>query len=111
MLCYSSSLPKALHLAAEVEILAKQYNVPFAFGEPTLLSDAEMDVILAKFKTYGKQLEDLAGMCCFDQEHAVAIGGCCPTLFLFCLIFFTLCSILKVSFPFLSNFVFNTSIN
>ena len=72
VLCYSSSLPKALHLAAEVEILAKQYNLSSAFGEPTLLSDAEMDVILAKFKTYGKQPEDLAGMCCFDQEHAVA---------------------------------------
>ena len=35
------------------------------------LSDAEMEIILAKFKTYGKQTEEIAGMSSFQRTHAV----------------------------------------
>jgi len=71
MLCYGATLGKALHLCNEVEVLAKQYVFACSMGPPVVLSDAEMDVILAKFKTYGKQPKDIAAMGSFDQEHAV----------------------------------------
>jgi len=72
-ICYSTgSLPKALSLATEVETLAKQY-VYATMGStlPIILSDEEMKVILAKFKTYGKQNGELACLCQFDQDHAI----------------------------------------
>jgi len=40
-------------------------------GPPPVLDDAEMDIILAKFKTYGKQSAEIAGMTSFQQTHAV----------------------------------------
>lgn len=48
------SLPKALALAVEVETLAEMYWRALQVGEPVLLSDAEMDVVIAKFRTYGQ---------------------------------------------------------
>ena len=36
-ICYDSSLAKAVHLAAEVETLAKQYSVALSMGPPRLL--------------------------------------------------------------------------
>lgn len=62
---------QALALAVEVETLARQYTIATAGGQPTLLSDAEMSVILAKFKTYGKQPDELVGLGTFDKMHAV----------------------------------------
>lgn len=41
-------LPGALQLAIEVEDLAGQYLASLAIGEPPLLSDAQMDEVLAK---------------------------------------------------------------
>ena len=46
--------PQALALAVEVEALAEQYWRALQIGEPTLLSDAEMAVVLEKFRTYGE---------------------------------------------------------
>ena len=40
-------------------------------GPPVVLSDEEMDVILAKFKTYGKQPKEIEAMGQFDQQNAV----------------------------------------
>lgn len=45
----------ALDLAHEVEVLAEQYVKLLTLGEPALLSDAEMSVVLERFKTYGQQ--------------------------------------------------------
>ena len=60
MIAIGASLEKALALAVEVETLAEMYWRALALGEPETLSDAEMDVVLEKFMTYGqpKDIED-----------------------------------------------------
>jgi L-fuculose-phosphate aldolase len=50
-----ATLPKALELAREVEMLARQYLLALQAGEPVLLDEAEMARVLDKFRTYGKQ--------------------------------------------------------
>jgi L-fuculose-phosphate aldolase len=50
-----ASLPKALELAREVEMLARQYLLALQAGEPVLLDAAEMARVLDKFRTYGRQ--------------------------------------------------------
>jgi L-fuculose-phosphate aldolase len=55
MIAMGPSLEAALALAIEVEALAEQYWRALQIGEPNLLSDAEMDVVLEKFKHYGQQ--------------------------------------------------------
>ena len=52
MVAVGSSLKAALMLALEVETLARQYMLALQVGEPNLLDDAEMDVVLEKFKAY-----------------------------------------------------------
>ncbi len=48
------NLRKALWLANEVEVLAKQYYLSLQIGKPVVLSSEEMDVVIGKFKTgYG----------------------------------------------------------
>lgn len=49
-----TTLPKALALAVEVETLARMYLACRTVGEPDLLTDAQMDEVLAKFTTYGQ---------------------------------------------------------
>ncbi len=49
------TLPAALELAHEVEVLAEQYVKVLALGPPHLLSDDEMNVVLEKFKGYGQR--------------------------------------------------------
>lgn len=46
-------LARALWLANEVEVLAKQYLLACQLGEPPLLSDAQMEEVIEKFKGYG----------------------------------------------------------
>ena len=46
-------LESALALAAEVETLAEMYWRALQVGQPALLSDAEMGVVLSKFASYG----------------------------------------------------------
>jgi L-fuculose-phosphate aldolase len=48
-------LPSAFKLAIEVETLAAMYLRALQVGEPVLLDDAEMTVVLEKFRTYGQQ--------------------------------------------------------
>ena len=54
MIALGATLDSALALAVEVEALCEQYWRALQIGEPNLLSDSEMDVVLEKFKTYGK---------------------------------------------------------
>jgi len=60
MICFDSDLSRALGLAVEVETLARQYHQAMQIGDPVILDDAEMDRVLEKFKTYGKQPVDPA---------------------------------------------------
>ena len=48
------SLPVALDLAHEVEVLAEQYVKLLLLGAPHILSDEEMAVVLEKFRSYGR---------------------------------------------------------
>lgn len=50
-----ATLAGALELASEVEILAEQYFKVLILGAPHILDDAEMAVILEKFRTYGQK--------------------------------------------------------
>jgi len=55
MIAVGSDLAEAMRIAIEVEVLAKQYVLTLQLGGPVLLDDEEMDRVLEKFKTYGKQ--------------------------------------------------------
>ncbi len=50
-------LAAALELAAEVEILAEQYLKVLSLGPAHVLSDAEMAVVIEKFKSYGQRAQ------------------------------------------------------
>jgi L-fuculose-phosphate aldolase len=54
MIAIGASLDAALALAIEVETLAEQYWRALQIGAPNLLSDAEMEVVLGKFRSYGQ---------------------------------------------------------
>lgn len=60
MIGFGPTLAKALWLAVEIEALCKQYFIACQAGEPVILDDAEMQTVLARFKTYGKQAGELA---------------------------------------------------
>lgn len=56
MIVFWDSLKQALWLANEVEVLASQYWRALQIGEPNILSDEEMEIIVAKFGSgYGMQ--------------------------------------------------------
>ena len=55
MIAVDASLETALALAIEVEALAEQYWRALQIGAPNLLSDAEMNFVLEKFKSYGQR--------------------------------------------------------
>ena len=54
MIAIGESLDKALALAVEVETLAEMYWRALQIREPEILSDAEMQTVLAKFAHYGR---------------------------------------------------------
>ena len=54
MIAAGADLPAALALALEVERLAEMYWRALQIGEPVLLSEAEMDVVIQKFRAYGQ---------------------------------------------------------
>ena len=54
MIALGASLDAALRLAIEVETLAEMYWRALQAGEPRLLPAEEMEVVLAKFATYGQ---------------------------------------------------------
>ena len=53
MIAAGKTLERALALAIEVESLAEGYWRALQIGEPVILGDAEMDVVIEKFKSYG----------------------------------------------------------
>ncbi|MDC0713112.1 class II aldolase/adducin family protein [Stigmatella sp. ncwal1] len=55
MIVVGGDLAAAYKLAVEVETLAAMYWRALQAGEPVLLDEAEMAVVLEKFKTYGHQ--------------------------------------------------------
>ena len=59
MICFGPSLEKALALAVEIESLCKQYVITRQVGNPVILDDNEMAIVLEKFKNYGKQPDQM----------------------------------------------------
>jgi L-fuculose-phosphate aldolase len=55
VIAVGSDLSAALALAGEVENLAAQYAAALALGEVRVLEDAEMQRVLERFKSYGRQ--------------------------------------------------------
>ena len=57
MIAVGSDIEEALSIAIEVESLCEQYILANQIAPPILLSDQEMQEVLEKFKTYGRQKE------------------------------------------------------
>lgn len=55
MICFGANLRAAFGLAVEVEALCRQYILGCQMGTPIILDDAELEIVLERFKTYGKQ--------------------------------------------------------
>jgi L-fuculose-phosphate aldolase len=53
VIALGQDLARALWLAHEVEVLAKQYLLACQLGTPPVLSDQQMDEVVEKFKNYG----------------------------------------------------------
>jgi len=58
MLALGADLRAALALTVEVEALCEQYWSALQLGQPNLLSTAQMQAVLEKFKTYGQRGRD-----------------------------------------------------
>jgi L-fuculose-phosphate aldolase len=56
-----STLASALELAHEIEVLAEQYLKVLALGPAHLLGDAEIDIVIEKFKSYGQAAQSKPG--------------------------------------------------
>jgi L-fuculose-phosphate aldolase len=54
MIAVGASPASALALAVEVETLAEMYWRALQIGEPVLLPDSEMEMVMEKFTTYGQ---------------------------------------------------------
>jgi L-fuculose-phosphate aldolase len=63
MIVLGPNLKKAMWLAVEVETLAAQYWRALQVGKPKILSDAQVQTVIEKFKTYGQQPEPAPGCC------------------------------------------------
>lgn len=55
VIALGTDLPRAVWLAHEIEVLARQYLLALQIGAPPVLSDEQMDEVLEKFKTYGRR--------------------------------------------------------
>ena len=53
MIATGPDLGKAMWLALEVETLCRQYAAALQIGEPHVLPDDEIDLVVGKFKNYG----------------------------------------------------------
>ncbi len=54
LLAVAADLPNAFNVAEEIEFCAEMYYRAKCVGEPVILSDAEMELIIGKFNNYGK---------------------------------------------------------
>lgn len=52
-----NDLPAAFRVAEEVEFVARIYYQARCAGKPTILSDEEMERVIERFRTYGKQAD------------------------------------------------------
>jgi len=66
---FGPALDKALWLAGEIETLCQQYWAASLAGKPVILDDSQMQTVLARFKTYGKQSTELG------KDEAPAVTG------------------------------------
>jgi L-fuculose-phosphate aldolase len=57
LITLAADLPSAFKVAIEVETLAGMCLRALQVGEPVLLDEAEVAVVLEKFRTYGQQKE------------------------------------------------------
>jgi L-fuculose-phosphate aldolase len=60
MIATGPTLAKAQWLAVELETIAKQYYLSLCIGGPVILSDAEIEHVKERFKSYGPRPKDLA---------------------------------------------------
>lgn len=58
MIAAGKTMERALALAVEVESLAEGYWRALQLGEPVILDDAEMAVVIEKFKSYGANAQE-----------------------------------------------------
>lgn len=61
MIACGQNLERAMALAVEVESLAEGYWRALQIGEPILLDEAEMAVVIEKFKSYGANAQGAEG--------------------------------------------------
>jgi L-fuculose-phosphate aldolase len=66
-ICFAPNLDKAIWLAREVETLCQQYWAASIAGKPVILTEEQMSSVLRRFKTYGKQRDELG------QGHTHAV--------------------------------------
>ena len=66
-IAFGPDLDKALWRAGEVETICHQYWAASLAGKPVILNDAQMKTVLARFKSYGKQTDEL------EKGTAVAV--------------------------------------
>jgi L-fuculose-phosphate aldolase len=60
MIATGPDLKKAMWLAYELETLARHYYLTLAIGGPVILPEAEIRLVMEKFKSYGLQTKDEA---------------------------------------------------
>jgi len=63
MIVVGPTLKRAMWLAVEVETLAAQYWRALQVGKPNILSDAQVQTVMEKFRTYGQPQPAKAGCC------------------------------------------------
>lgn len=69
LVALGATLSRAVLLATEVEMLARQYAQACLLGEPVLLTDQQMEEVLARFKIYGKAASDV------PEEMRLSLGA------------------------------------
>ena len=60
MICHASSAHGALAAAIRLEALCRQYLLARSAGRPRLLTEAETDAAIARYRRYGQQKDDIA---------------------------------------------------
>ena len=58
LLCGAKDIANAFNITEEIEYCAELYYRTKAIGEPVIIQNEEMDLMMEKFKTYGQVKED-----------------------------------------------------
>jgi L-fuculose-phosphate aldolase len=58
-ICFGVDLDRAIWLAREIETLCQQYWAARLAGDPVVLTEEQMSTVLPRFRTYGKQPNQL----------------------------------------------------